>query len=371
MRFRFGKVMMVLAIAGLITACNKAVDQQEPDKLVREGLHKLSTQDTKFNFSGEAKLQTEVPAENKDSQAQASSASEDLSPSLVPMKQYQNLLDLISKSFTVKYTGAVDLSQYKIEVIPEYHYEAKNILLSLKFPIQVDLSKLAVYIDSAALTNFSDTFAKEAMPSKYVGERYVKVAVPEDDIKRLPLSDLFKDLSKATDDSYASLDAKSFSSVNVDDFGKKINAKYQVKLTTNAKLTNKMTIVALDSLSKSLQQQGQEAASKNGQYQQQDYEVLKQYVDKLNMVYKNQLNNDGKLSQYMEKMPIIYDYYLDDKGRIIAVRNKIQIYTASKDFERNVYVIAESQIDYSAPKFTITPTDQNTLNITSQLVGVF
>ena len=389
MKFRFGKIIAVLAVAGIVAACNNKAVDTAPDKLVRDGLQKMSTQDNKFNFSGTAKLEFDSSSdsvkENKNSVAQSEQASQTVAGSDVntstevrtnpySSKSYQDLLKYISSSFTINFTGAVDFSKGKAEIVPEYRYEAKNALSTFKFPIQVDVTKLRIYIDASAITNFTDTMMKSTYPSKVVGDRYILLAAPQDRVQHLPIGDLIKDLPKAMDDGFASIDPKSFAKVNIDDYGKKVNAKYQVKLNTTMKGSTKTTVAMLDSLSKALQQQGQEATVKKGQYQQQDYMVLKQFVDNMSSFYKHNLDENSSSGRYsemlkqFEKMSMIYDYYFDEKGRIVAMRGKIQLGSGiDGQFGGNLSVILEKKIDYSTPKFTMEPNEQNTYNIRSHL----
>lgn len=390
MKFRFGKIIAVLAVAGIVAACNNKAVDTAPDKLVRDGLQKMSTQDNKFNFSGTAKLEFDSSSdsvkENKNSVAQSEQASQTVAGSDIntstevrtnpysSKSYYQDLLKYISSSFTINFTGAVDFSKGKVEIVPEYRYEAKNALSTFKFPIQVDVTKLRIYIDASAITNFTDTMMKSTYPSKVVGDRYILLAAPQDRVQHLPIGDLIKDLPKAMDDGFASIDPKSFAKVNIDDYGKKVNAKYQVKLNTTMKGSTKTTVAMLDSLSKALQQQGQEATVKKGQYQQQDYMVLKQFVDNMSSFYKHNLDENSSSGRYsemlkqFEKMSMIYDYYFDEKGRIVAMRGKIQLGSGiDGQFGGNLSVILEKKIDYSTPKFTMEPNEQNTYNIRSHL----
>lgn len=391
MKFRFGNIIAVMAVAGIVAACNNKAIDTAPDKLVRDGMQKMWTKDTKYNFSGIVKLEannsSDTTKENKKSVAQSERASQTLSGSDVissseigtaqyPVKPDQDLFEFISSTVTIPFTGAVDLSKGKIEFIPEYRYEAKNALSTFKFPSQIDINKLKLYIDASAITNFTDTFFRRYDPSKFIGDRYVLVAPFQNTIQRLPISDLIKNLPRAMDDGLASIDAKSFAKVDIDDYGKKINAKYQVKLNTTVMGNIKTTVVMLDSLSKALQQQGQEAAVKKGQYQQQDYMVLKQFIDKFRGEYKQDLNENSPSNQYsqiakqFEAMPMVYNYYFDDKGRFIAMQGKIQLESNNNrpsPFGGNLSVIYEYKIDYSTPKFTMEPNEQNTYNMTSYL----
>ena len=389
MKFRFGKIIAVLAVAGIVAACNNKAVDNAPDKLVRDGLQKMWTQDNKFNFSGSAKLEFDSSSdsvkENKNSVAQSEQASQTVAGSDVntstevrtnpySSKSYQDLLKYISSSFTINFTGAVDFSKGKAEIVPEYRYEAKNALSTFKFPIQVDVNKLRIYIDASAITNFTDTMMKSTYPSKVVGDRYILLAAPKDRVQRLPIGDLIKDLPKAMDDGFASIDPKSFAKVNIDDYGKKVNAKYQVKLNTTMKGSTKTTVAMLDSLSKALQQQGQEAAVKKGQYRQQDYIELKKFVDSMSRYYKHNLDENNSYGRYsqmlkqLEKMSMIYDYYFDEKGRVVAMRGKIQLGSGiDGQFGGNLNVIFEEEIDYSTPKFTMEPNEQNTYDIKSHL----
>ena len=102
--------------------------------------------------------------------------------------------------------------------------------------------------------------------------------------------------------------------------------------------------------------------------------VLKQFVDNLSSFYKHNLDENSSSGRYseifkqLEKMSMIYDYYFDEKGRMVAMRGKIQLGSGiDGQFGGNLNVIFEEKIDYSTPKFTMEPNEQNTYDIRSHL----
>lgn len=399
MQLQMTKLILALTVGGLLSACGSKIEQS-PDKMVRAGMQRMMKEDNQYNFSGTLKLdvpnQVNADIADKNSDVIEHKASDAFDMDLdsnsdeeaevaderdyykKQMKSLNKVLNLLSKSFTIPFTGAVDMPKGRIEVIPELRYENKNALVSYKFPTYIDFNNLAVYVDASAITNISDIMNEQSNPTRVVGDRYLHVAVPQERLVHLPVEDLLKSLPKSVDDGYAAIDANAFAKVDVDEFGKNLEAKYQVRLNSNYAMSLKYDIAMLKSISESLKQAAAKAGS-DSKYQPQDYAVLQNVVDGLTAIYTGDDNGrSGVPAAYFiqqlknNSSPIIYNFYLDSKGRITGMRTEMEIpLDKVKEFKQAIKMDYQIKFDYTgSPKFTMQPTPQNSVNIGSSL-GLF
>ena len=386
-----------MAVAGLVSACGQKIETS-PDKMVRTGIQRIMTEDNQFNFSGS--YQTEFIIQNNENKnsseiAEPTIASE-VSASEAPQPEEYNVnpeiaefnrkqrdlynksrgqfLEQLAKSFSVPFTGAVDMKKGVVEWIPEARYENKNVLISFKFPIYLDFNNLSLYLDGSAITHLSDT-----MPGNKVviGDKYMQFAVPQDKAQHIPVADLLKSLPKSIDDGYASIDPSAFKKVNVDEFGKTLEAKYQVNLNTDYASSLKYNTVLLQSLSKTLKETAAKA-DKNNKYKPEDYALLGNIIDALASIYSDSDNAlaDTPMGAYLEQLKnksnlMVNNFYFDSKGRIIGIRIKTDIPMAITGMEEpkgTIRIDYKFRMDYTgSPKFTMQPTPQNSINIGSRL----
>lgn len=400
MQLQMTKLILALTVGGLLSACGSSKIEQSPDKMVRAGMQRMMKEDNQYNFSGTLKLdvpnQVNADIADKNSDVIEHKASDAFDVDLdsnsdeeaevaderdfykKQMKSLNRVLNLLSKSFTIPFTGAVDMPKGRVEVIPELRYENKNALVSYKFPTYIDFNNLAVYVDASAITNISDIMNEQSNPTRVVGDRYLQVTVPQERLVHLPVEDLLKSLPKSVDDGYAAIDANAFTKVDVDEFGKNLEAKYQVRLNSNYAMSLKYDIAMLKSISESLKQAAAKAGS-DSKYQPQDYAVLQNVVDGLTAIYTGDDNDrSGVPAAYFiqqlknNSSPIIYNFYLDSKGRITGMRTEMEIPLEKvKEFKQAIKMDYRIKFDYTgSPKFTMQPTPQNSVNIGSSL-GLF
>ncbi|PIT14736.1 hypothetical protein BGI30_03715 [Snodgrassella alvi] len=385
MRLQITKMVLVLAVAGLVSACGNKIEES-PDKMVRAGMQRMMTEDNQFNFTGTVKLelgnQAGVNAADKSTDViahQASDASEELSEVesdyyKQQMESVNRVMGIISKSVSIPVTGAVDIKKGRVEVIPEFRYENKNALISYKFPVHIDFNNLSVYMDASAITNLSDITNEQSNPQLVIGERYIQLALPQDRVQHLPIADLLKSLPKAIDDGYAAIESSAFSKVAVDEFGKGLEAKSQVRFNSTYAMSLKYDVAMLQSLSQALKQAASKAGS-DSKYQPQDYAVLQNIVDGLISVYSG---NNGTANTpfgfYMAQLknksePIVYNFYFDSKGRVLGVRTQMTLpMNEMKGLKGPINIDYTVQYEYNGnPKFTMQPTPQNSVNIGSRL----
>lgn len=398
MRLKFTKIILMLAVAGMVSACGNKTEKS-PDKMVRTGIQRIMTEDNQFNFSGS--YQTEFIIQNNENKssseiteptiasevsASEASVSEEYDDDTSELTEYHRkqmdlynksigqFLGQFGKSFSVPFTGAVDMKKGVMEVIPEVRYEDKNVLISFKFPTYLDFNNLSLYLDGSAITHLSDTMPNNKM---VIGDKYMQFAVPQDKAQHIPVADLLKSLPKSVDDGYASIDPSAFKKVNVDEFGKTLEAKYQVNLNTDYASSLKYNTVLLQSLSKALKETSAKA-DKNNKYKPEDYALLGNIIDALASIYSDSDNAlaDTPMGAYLEQLKnksnlMVNNFYFDSKGRIIGVRFKTDLPMAITGMEEpkgTIRIDYKVRMDYTgSPKFTMQPTPQNSINIGARL----
>ena len=393
MRLKFTKIILMLAVAGMVSACGNKTEKS-PDKMVRTGIQRIMTEDNQFNFSGS--YQTEFIIQNNENKSSSEitepiiasevSASEEYDDDTSELTEYHRkqmdlynksigqFLGQFGKSFSVPFTGAVDMKKGVMEVIPEVRYEDKNVLISFKFPTYLDFNNLSLYLDGSAITHLSDTMPYNKM---VIGDKYMQFAVPQDKAQHIPVADLLKSLPKSVDDGYASIDPSAFKKVNVDEFGKTLEAKYQVNLNTDYASSLKYNTVLLQSLSKTLKETAAKA-DKNNKYKPEDYALLGNIIDALASIYSDSDNAlaDTPMGAYLEQLKnksnlMVNNFYFDSKGRIIGVRFKTDLPMAITGMEEpkgTIRIDYKVRMDYTgSPKFTMQPTPQNSINIGARL----
>ena len=408
MKLKFTKIILMLAVAGMVSACSDK-NEKSPDKMVRTGIQRIMTEDNQFNFSGsyqaefiiqnnENKSPSEITEPTIASEVSASEAfvSEEYDDDTSELTEYDDdtselteyhrkqrdlynksigqFLGQFGKSFSVPFTGAVDMKKGVMEVIPEVRYEDKNVLISFKFPTYLDFNNLSLYLDGSAITHLSDIMPYNKM---VVGDKYIQFTVPQDKAQHLPVADLLKSLPKSVDDGYASIDPSAFKKVNVDEFGKTLEAKYQVNLNTDYASSLKSDTVTLQSLSKALKETAAKA-DQNNKYKPEDYAMLENIIDGLASIYSDSNNAfaNTPMGAHMKQLKnqsnlIVVNFYFDSKGRIIGIRIKTDIpmaITGREEPKGTIRIDYKFRMDYTgSPKFTMQPTPQNSINMGSRL----
>ena len=405
MRLNFKKLILTLTVAGIVSACSH-INDNSPDKMVRTGVQQMILKDNRLNFSGsfqgeyhinpntnnEDEISSDTSEINKTNethkkllntaskplpQTEADDDDDDNEP-----KQKNSLapfFEQLSQSFSVPFTGAIDIRKGQMEIIPEVRYENKNVLVSFKFPTYIDFKNLSLYTDISAITHLLDKIPHTRM---VIGDKYLQLAVPKSQIKNLPLSDLLKSLPKSIDDGYAAIDRDAFKKVNVDEYGKTLKAKYQVNLNVDYALMQKIDNTMLESLSKALKEAA-DKADQNSKYKPEDYAALQNIIDEFTSTFNSYFFDEhdsddsgvfknpyfGVIKQFKNnQIPIQYNYYFDLKGRIIGIREQLAFPKEVESIDGTVKIDTKIHLKYTTnPKFTMQPpTPQNSINIMSR-----
>ncbi|PXY97701.1 hypothetical protein DKK71_06735 [Snodgrassella alvi] len=403
MGLNFTKIILTLTLAGIVSACSH-INDNSPDKMVRTGLQQMILKDNRMNFIGsfqgeyhinpntnnEDEISSDTSEINKTNETHKkllNTASKSLPQTKVddddddnePKNSLVPFFEQFSQSFSIPFSGAIDIRKGQMEIIPEVRYENKNVLVSFKFPTYIDFKNLSLYTDVSAITHLLDKIPHTRM---VIGDKYLQLAVPKSQIKNMPLSDLLKSLPKSIDDGYAAIEPDAFKKVNVDEYGKTLKAKYQVNLNVDYALMQKIDNAMLGSLSKALKETA-DKADQNNKYKPEDYAALQDIIDEFtstfNSYFFDEHNSDdsgvfknpyfGVIKQFKNnQIPIQYSYYFDLKGRIIGIREQLAFPKEVENIAGTVKTDTKIHLKYTAnPKFTMQPpTPQNSIDIMSR-----
>ncbi len=355
------KNIKLLIIAILVTGC-AAVNNQKPDELVREAIRQNITRDNQYNLSGQLKFKLEekknttVSEKQKDNtlsindtktlplasdvnskntanvsknisskpsqhENEQSSFEEVNERDELAKKVFFNYYDIYIKRTAIPFTGAVDLPKGKIEWIPEIYYEGPNKYSSIKIPSQLDFKNKVLTVDvSAFQPRLHVASLGRDREIEYEDKSYFVWNIPKEFHEKLPFNQLIRFLPKAIDDGLASLDKANFVFLDMDDRGRKLGAKYLVRLTTDEKQSKQVFKTVLDSIIVQLQQDWMAKSNKNNlseKSQEINYEVLREII--LSATEDNSEDSDlvNKITNLHYNMTM--DFYIDKKNRLMAI----------------------------------------------------
>ena len=355
------KNIKLLIIGILVTGC-AAVNNQKPDELVRQAIQRKITRDNQYNLSGQLKFKLEekknitVSQKQKDNnlsindtktlplasdvnsknKANASknilskpSQHENEQSSFEEVNEREELAkrvifdyyDIYIKRTAIPFTGAVDLPRGKIEWIPEIYYEGPNKYSSIKIPSQLDFKNKVLTVDMSAYQPrmHLKTLDRDS-EIEYGDKSYFVWNIPKEFHEKLPFNQLIRFLPKAIDDGLASLDKENFVFLDIDDRGRKLGAKYLVRLTTDEKQSKQVFKTVLDSIIVQLQQDWLAMNNKNNlseKPQEINYEALREFILSATEDYSEDLDSLNKITDLHYNMTI--DFYINKKDQLIAI----------------------------------------------------
>ena len=407
--------LLAVATSALALGACSSIGNKSADEMVRYAVQHNLTRDNQYNFEGKMFVQeVEMPEPQADlvavaaadeaedtaeaageaaaaaaeaakysdddviaAAAVAAEAAED--PELIEAEAWASPLTLETeaehaqwmrhwmRSISVPYTGAVDLPAGKIEMIPELRYDTRNAMASMKFPVQININDLSLLADPAAVAPFVDMFASGSSMQP-LGDKLVRVGLPEEWRKHIPMQSILAAIPKAIDDGYAALDKQAYQKLDMDEDGRKVGARYRVGLNTTLQQSNQLTAAMMESLRSQLA----ETAKNNPQagISAEDYEYTIEAIAWFAKLYANpgSLGGDTEMEQILGAMKTHTDFYLDGRGRIVAMRQNMTfppLLSVLMGSEKNYQVISWWRLNYTGkPTFTLQSTPQNTQDLT-------
>ena len=355
------KNIKLLIIGILVTGC-AAVDNQKPDELVRQAIQRNITRDNQYNLSGQLKFKlvekknTTVSETQKDSTLSIndtktlSLASDVISKNTANVSKnisskpsqhgneqssfeevnernelakrvFLDYYDIYIKRTAIPFTGAVDLPKGKIEWIPEIYYEGLNKYSSIKIPSQLDFKNKVLTVDMSAFQpRLHVASLGRDREIEYEDKSYFVWNIPKEFHEKLPFNQLIRFLPKAIDDGLASLDKANFVFLDMDDRGRKLGAKYLVRLTTDEKQSKQVFKTVLDSIIVQLQKDWLAMNNKNNlseKPQEINYEALREMVLSATEDHSEDLDSVNKIIDLHYNMTM--DFYINKKDQLIAI----------------------------------------------------
>ena len=401
------KLVLPLSVgvcAALVLGGCAQLDQKRPDELVRYGMQRNLLQDNQYNFSGQYRLQVldgalQASAEDEVKQGAYEAAISDaavLSHESVSgsSTMHQSTISManateddvdepseedasspaklrwqrfFANAVSAPFSGAVDLPGGQIEVIPELRYETRNALSLVRLPMQLDIKKATMVVDPGAIAPYWDLLGLGK--GTVLGDRYVKVTLPEHIRRDLPMKELWAALPKAVDDGYASLDPQRYQRLPMDEDGRRAGAHSRVGMLLTDDDSQKMAAAMLKSLSDQLkvaEQQNQSAPVQQKKYKDA-LEVISQLERLMTLPDVVMRNTDQVEKTKPMQLTEHVDIYQDRRGRIVAIKQRMSMVRLWDlfGFQKNMDLVVWMTLDYSKPKFLLHSTAANTQDLSA------
>lgn len=432
---RFSPLMLTCAAAAVLSACT-TMDTNHPDKMYRQAVMNNIQKDNQYNFSGKVSLQVEEVKEasaavsaasastNSDADAVTSAevdaAAEEMKESASAITETvensdeththtlaweelnDEILEAVQKNYpmvepflknsAMHVDGAMDLQQGKLEMIPSLNISTHNYGMWAKLPMQVDGKRQSILMDVRGylgwLQNGYWLPNTEVKGLKRLEQgALLEINQPEDVKERYPIKTVFKALPKGLEGYLGAMDASKFKLVPLDDYGRQINAAYQVQLEYDYVDSWKWSKAMLQSYNQEflrLQREEPEEGISEKAYNDVKSALLlgammmggdenscKQADEGENLVDENtndSLACSGKeMQQELEKMmagspKMLHSLYLTRSGRIVGVQDKM-VLRGKKSPQQMVYLSQMKFHDYGRPTFTLDAAKQPTVSI--------
>ncbi|MGC0151172.1 hypothetical protein ACPRNU_01770 [Chromobacterium vaccinii] len=255
------------------------------------------------------------------------------SASGLKLGQTADTIDQVARSIHLNLSGAVDAPSGKVELIPELRFERRNLLASIKVPLQFRAQDMSLLVDPSAVDL--------ALPSlrKHPG-LFVRAKLPADIADKIPLKEMYQAMPQIIDQAYAQLDKKAFSFEPLDAYADEVGARYKLRMTLDKPQEQKLTVQILEGLAKVAHEQLKSPDEKSGA------ESMIRLVQEL-----------MKLSPAASAAnQTVSDLYVSRGGDLLAVRQNIRMNT--KEFSADAYL----NLRYShlgKPQFVYNPAESD------------
>ena len=409
------------AVSALALGACGSISGQSPEQMVRTGIERQFKQDSSYRFTSEFILKPAVDtqAAQRPSEKAGQECDEVHLQTCMLEKIYgSNLqkkstvkLDVMTKvltHFSLRYQGTVDLGSGRIEAVPELRYETRNASASVRFPMQLNLKTQTLLLDPNAVAPAVDYFigaadfaafhAKRAeasmknsaaaeaeqMPSEsgkavsepvLLGDSIIKIQASESvrtALKhKLPLKSIIAALPKAVSALYMQPDPSAYRQLEMDEAGRKIKAKYRIRLTATAAESFKNMDVALVVFRDEITRQTPDADEAESHRRllavlDKAVEDSRRAGEEMTQVLEKTAEQNGQsqneTDRYLKK-PQSTEFYLDRKGRLLAMKSEwnsfdlwtLQILAGSLPLNGYWW----TQLDYGKPEFVLNPDAAN------------
>ncbi|WP_434628906.1 hypothetical protein [Chromobacterium sp. CV08] len=258
------------------------------------------------------------------------------SASELKLGQTADTIDQVARSIHLNLSGAVDAPSGKVELIPELRFERRNLLASIKVPMQFRAQDMSLLVDPSAVDL--------ALPSlrKHPGQ-FVRAKLPAEVAAKIPLKQMYQAMPQIIDQAYAQLDKKAFSFEPLDAYADEVGARYKLRMTLDKPQEQQLTMQILEGLAKVAHDQVKPPEEKS------DAESMIRLVQELMKLAPAASASNQTVS----------DLYVSRGGDLLAVRQNIRM--SSDEFSADAYL----NLRYShlgKPQFVYNPAESDIID---------
>ena len=411
------KTLLAALVAAVgLSACS-SLDGKSPSEMVKISTERSLTKDYSYNFDGEVraflsdkdkgvapKVEAEVAAtENKSSEslaAEAASAAEtaaveaekaiEASKTAVEHEEEQSESEYVEHDYEMektdwgkeitdglqkypgverylhesrlKFNGAVDLRAKKIEIVPELQIKARNEFSSVKMPILLDGNDMSVSVDTPAsipmVLNF--LIKDPAMRARMVNQSF-RFNWADVENKEIPLKSTLKAVVKSAYTAYNSVPADQFRLDEMDEFGKRVGARYRVSIIWTGENLDTYYQAFFNGFNEELTRL--EIAGRDEGSTREGYDKVRSAFEDM----KGSASFAAVQTNQWMGTPMVESLYLDRKGRMVGKRSYVQMNGTEKAFNIDMS-LAMSR--FGNPVFTYQPKASESVSL-KELIEAF
>ncbi len=411
------KTLLAALVAAVgLSACS-SLDGKSPSEMVKISTERSLTKDYSYNFDGEVraflsdkdkgvapKVEAEVAAtENKSSEslaAEAASAAEtaaveaekaiEASKTAVEHEEGQSESEYAEHDYEMektdwgkeitdglqkypgverylhesrlKFNGAVDLRAKKIEIVPELQIKARNEFSSVKMPILLDGNDMSVSVDTPSsipmVLNF--LIKDPAMRTRMVNQSF-RFNWADVENKEIPLKSTLKAVVKSAYTAYNSFPADQFRLDEMDEFGKRVGARYHIRIILTDKNLDTYYQAFFNGFNEELTRL--EIAGRDEGSTREGYDKVRSAFEDM----KGSASFAAAQTNEWLGAPMVESLYLDRKGRMVGRRSYVQMNGTEKALNIDMS-LAMSR--FGNPVFTYQPKASESISL-KELIEAF
>ncbi|MEN7431114.1 hypothetical protein VA599_10160 [Chromobacterium sp. TRC.1.1.SA] len=298
-----------LSSLALLTGCATPLAGKTPDEATRKVMLQ-NWQNASYNFDAQIGFDKLVFTDRDSKLAQPDIA---------------DTIDQVGRAVRVNVSGAVDAPNGRVEAIPELRFERRNLLASIKVPLQFHAQDMSLLVDPSAVDLFLPSLRKQS-------GKFIRAKLPAEMASQIPLKAMYQAMPKIIDDAYAQADKQAFSFQPLDAYAGEIGAHYKLRMELSRQQEQKLTLQMLDGLAKVAREQAKQPDDKSGA------EAMIRLVQSL--VKLDPVSGD--------KSRTVSDIYASRGGDLLALRQKVHV--EAPEFSGDAYVNVRYS-HYGKPQF--------------------
>ncbi|PXX45755.1 hypothetical protein [Aquitalea magnusonii] len=279
----------LLTALALLGGCASPLAGKPADQATRLVLRE-NLQHASYNFSGEMGFNTLHGSREDDAK---------------PQLRYT--IDEVARSTKVTVSGAVDQASKRMELIPSFRFERRNLQASVTLPLELNLQDFSLLVDPSAL----DLFVPELHSEQ---PRFVRFQLPPDIAGKIPLDAILQALPGLVDEGYGKVAPQAFALEALDGTARELGASYQLRIAMSPQQENQVLMHVLEGLAKVVSQQ----AERDGRPQDgKQAEQLLQLV--------RELTQSKVAKQPLSKS--VSHLYANRRGQLLGVNQTVELDT--------------------------------------------